>query len=110
MIRKLMVGTALCAALGLPLSPEMASAARLDDPSAPRPACRLADAAHPLKLLRSTVLAESGLPVPAQRTNRRANIISEPSGTNAREQASRAMMVLLERGSKPASLVVGVGY
>jgi hypothetical protein len=105
LMHKLMLATALCAALGLSLGAETASA-KAADPSARRAACRVAGAAAPLKLLRATVLAENGVNAPAERMSRRAVYTPVPSVANAKEQA----LVLLERQPKPTNLVVGVGF
>jgi hypothetical protein len=107
MMRKLMLGTALCVALGLALSAETASA-KAGDPSAQRPACRLAAAAPPLKLLRSAVLVEGSVSLPVERISRRAIYTPVPNGANAREQVP--FLVLLERQSRPTGLMVGVGF
>jgi hypothetical protein len=106
MMHKLMLGTALCVASGLVLGDETAWAKV--DASAQRPACRLAAARPPLKLLRSTVVVENGVSPSAERIGRRANYTPVPSATNAREQAS--FLVFLEKEPKPANLIVGVGY
>jgi hypothetical protein len=105
MMHKLVLGTALFAALGLPLSAEIASA-KAGDPS-PQRVCRLAAAAPPLKPLQSTVLAENRLSSPVERMSRRANYTPVP-GANARQQAS--LVGLFERQSQPATLMVGVGF
>jgi hypothetical protein len=105
MMHRLMLGTAVCVALGLALGAETGFA-KAGDPSAQRSVCRLAAAARPLKLLRSTAVVE--IAVSPERMSRRVNYTPVPGATNAREQAS--LLVLLERQSKPASLVVGVGY
>jgi hypothetical protein len=105
MMHKLVLWTALTAALGLPLSGEIASA-KAGDPSPQRSVCRLAAAAPPLRLLQPTVLAENRLSSPVERMSRRANYTPVP-GANAREQAS---LGLFERQSKPATLIVGVGF
>jgi hypothetical protein len=105
MIHKLMLGTALCVALGLALGAETASA-KAGDASAQR-VCRLAAAAPPLKLLDFTAFVE-GLGAPAERMTRRANYTPVPGAGNARERAS--LLVSLERQPKPASLMVGVGF
>jgi hypothetical protein len=94
-----MLGTALCAALGLSLGVEAASA-KAADPSQ-RPLCRMAAAAPPLRLL-----AENGLLTPVERMSRRAIYTPVPSLTTAREQA----LLTLERQPKPVSLIVGVGF
>jgi hypothetical protein len=101
-MQKLMLRTALCAALGLPLGAGAASA-KAGDPSPQLLVCRLAATARPLKLLRFTVLAENGMSSPTERINRRAIYTPMPKGADA-------FMVLLERQSTPASLIVGVGY
>jgi len=106
-MRKLMLGTMLCVALGLPLSAEMASA-KTDDSSAQRPTCRVANALRPLRPLRATVVAENAVSPVAERISRRVNYTPAPNAAHAREQAS--YVVLLERQSKPASLLVGVGF
>ncbi len=106
MMHKLMLGTSLCVALGLPLGAETASAKAVDA-SAQRPACRLA-AARPLKLLRSTVVVENGVSPSAERMAHRVNYTPVPGASNAREQAS--LLDFLERQPKPANLIVGVGY
>jgi len=105
-MRKLILGTALCVALGLSLGADIARA-KAGDPSPQRSVCRLASAAPALKLLRPGVLVENGVSVPAGRISRRANYTPVPSAT-AREQAS--YLVLLDRQSKPTSLMVGVGF
>jgi hypothetical protein len=106
-MRKLMLGAALSAAFGLTLYAEAASA-KAGDPPLRRPACRLAAAAPPLKLLRSTVLVDNGVSSSFERMNRRANYTPVPNAANAREQAP--FFALLDRPSKPASIIVGVGY
>jgi hypothetical protein len=106
-MHKLMLGTVLSAALGLSLGADIARA-KAGDPSPQRSVCRLAAAAPALKLLRPGVLVENGVSVPAGRISRRVNYTPVPSGTNAREQAS--YLVLLDRQSKPTSLMVGVGF
>jgi hypothetical protein len=106
-MHKLMLGTTLWVALGLSLGADIAQA-KAGDPSPQRSVCRLASAAPALKLLRSTVLVENGVSAPAERISRRVNYTPVPSATNAREQASS--LVLLERQSKPTSLMVGVGF
>jgi hypothetical protein len=98
MMHKVMLGTALCAALSLSLGVE-AAYAKAADPAAQR--CRMAAAAPPLKLL-----AESGLFTPVERMSRRAIYTPVPNLTAAREQA----LVALERQPKPVSLIVGVGF
>jgi hypothetical protein len=100
MMHKVMLGTALCAALGLSLGVEAASA-KAADPSAHRSLCRMTAAAPPLKLL-----AENGLFTPVERMTRRAIYTPVPSLTAAREQA----LLTLERQPKPVSLIVGVGF
>ena len=100
MMHKMMLGTALCAALGLSLGVE-AALAKAANPSAQRPFCRLAAAAPPLKLL-----VENGLFAPVERVSRRAIYTPVPSVAAAREQA----LVLLDRQPKPVSLMVGVGF
>jgi hypothetical protein len=104
-MHKLMLATALCAALGLSLGAETASA-KAADPSARRAACRVAGAGAPLKLLRPSVLVENGVNAPSERMSRRAIYTPVPSAANAGEQA----LVLLDRQSKPTNLVVGVGF
>jgi hypothetical protein len=99
-LRQLMLGAALGAAFGLPLCVETASA-KAGDPASQRSVCRLAAAARPLKPL----LAVNS---PAERISRRAIYTPMPSGATAREQAP--YLALLERQSKPASLIVGVGF
>jgi hypothetical protein len=99
-MHKVMLGTALCAALGLSLGVESASA-KAADPATQRPLCRLAAAPSPLKLL-----AENGLFTPVARMSRRAIYTPVPSLTAAREQA----LLTLERQPKPVSLIVGVGF
>ena len=106
MMHKVMLGTALCVALGLSLGAETASA-KAADPSAQRSVCRLAAAAPPLKLLDFTAFVE-GLGAPAERISRRANYTPVPAGASAKERAS--YLALLERQSKPVSLIVGVGF
>jgi hypothetical protein len=106
MMHKLVLGTFLCAALGLPFSAEIASA-KAGDPSQ-RPVCRLAAAAPPLKLLGPTVLVENRASPPAERISRRVNYTPAPNVVHAREQAS--YLVLLERQPKPTGLMVGVGF
>jgi hypothetical protein len=103
MMRKLMLGTALCVALGLPLSAEIASAKAGDQGRA----CRLAAAAPPLKLMDFTGFVE-GPSAPAERMSRRATYTAVSSGANAKERAS--LLVSLERQPKPTSLMVGVGF
>jgi hypothetical protein len=103
MMRKLMLGTALCVVLGLPLSAEIASAKAGDQGHA----CRLAAAAPPLKLMDFTGFVE-GLSAPSERMSRRATYTPVPSGATAKERAS--LLVSLERQPKPASLMVGVGF
>jgi hypothetical protein len=108
LMHKLMLGgTALSVALSLPLGAHIAWA-KAGDPSPQRSVCRLAAAASPLKLLRSTVVGQNGMSLPAERISRRANYSPVPSATNAREPAS--FLVLLERQSKPTTLMVGVGF
>jgi hypothetical protein len=107
MMRKLMHGTTLCLALGLPLGAETALA-KADDSSAQRPACHVANATRPLKLLRSTVVVENAVSPPAERISRRVNYTPAPNVVHAREQAS--YLVLLERQPRPTSLMVGVGF
>jgi hypothetical protein len=101
-MHKLMLGTALCVALGLPLGAETALA-KAGDPAV----CRLAAAAPPLKLLDFTAFVES-LTVPTERMSRRANYTPVPGGASAKERAS--YLALLERQSKPTGLIVGVGF
>jgi hypothetical protein len=103
-MHKLMLATALCAALGLSLGAETASAKPADH-STRGAACRVAGAAAPLKLLRPAVLVENGVNAPAVRMSRRA-YTPVPSLANARGQA----LVLLERQPKPTNLMVGVGF
>ncbi len=98
MMHKVMLGTALCAALGLSLGVDAASA-KAADPSAQR--CRMAAAAPPLKLL-----SDNGLFTPVERMSRRAIYTPVPNLAGAREQA----LVALERQPKPVSLIVGVGF
>jgi hypothetical protein len=105
MMHKLVLGTTLYAAVALLLGAEIASA-KAGDPSPQRSVCRLAAAAPPLKLLHPTVLAENRLSSPVERMSRRANYTPVP-GVSAKEQAS---LVLFERQSKPATLMVGVGF
>jgi hypothetical protein len=99
-MHKVMLGPALCAALGLSLGVEAASA-KAADPSAQRPLCRMAAAAPQLKLL-----ADNGLFTPVERMSRRAIYTPVPSLTAAREQA----LVALDRQPKPVSFIVGVGF
>jgi hypothetical protein len=66
----------------------------------------VADALAP-KLLHPTVLVDNGTSSPAERVSRRAIYTPVSGGANAREQGS--FLALLERQSKPASLIVGVG-
>ncbi len=106
-MRKLALGAALCAALGVMLCAETASA-KAGDPSGQRPACRLAAAAPPLGLLRPTVVAANGVSTPAERVSRRANYTPVPNATTAREPAP--YLAQLDRQPKPASIIVGVGY
>jgi hypothetical protein len=101
-MRKLLLGIALCGALGLPLSAEIALA-KTGDAS-----CRLTAATGQLKPLRATVVAENAVSPVAERISRRVNYTPAPNAAHAREQAS--YVVLLERQSKPASLLVGVGF
>jgi hypothetical protein len=105
-MRKLMLGTVLGVALGPLLGADIVSA-KAGDPPGER-SCRLAGAAPALKLLRPSVLVENGLSLPAGRVSRRVNYTSVPSATSAREQDS--YLVLLDRQSKPTSLMVGVGF
>jgi hypothetical protein len=102
-MRKLVLVAALSAALGMTFCAETASA-KAGDPSVRRPACRLAAAASPLKLLRPTLLVENG--APAERISRRANYTPVPNVAGAREP----YFALLDRQPKPASIIVGVGY
>ncbi len=104
-MRKLVLGAALSAAFGMTLGAETASA-KAADPSGQRPACRLAAAAPPLKLLRPTALVENGVNPPAERISRRANYTPVPNAAAAREP----YFALLDRQPKPASIIVGVGY
>ncbi len=99
-MHKLMLGTTLCAALGLPLGAETASA-KVDDVS-----CRLTASTGPLKPLRPTVVVENAVSPAATRISRRVNYTPAPGAV--REQAP--YLVLLERQSKPANLFVGVGF
>jgi hypothetical protein len=102
-MRKLMLGAALCAAIFVLLGAESVSA-KTADPSSQRSACRSTAAARPLKLL----VAESAASSPVERISRRAIYTPVPGGATAWEQAP--YLALLERQSKPASLIVGVGY
>ena len=106
-MRKLVLGAALSAAFGMSLCAETASA-KAGDPSGQRHACRLAAAALPLRLLRSTVLVENGATTPAERVSRRANYTPVPNAATAREQTP--YLALLDRQPKPASIIVGVGF
>ena len=100
MMQNVMLGTALCAALGLSLGAQ-AALAKTADPSAQRSLCRMAAAAPPLKLL-----VENTLFTPVERMSRRAIYTPVPGVTAAREQA----LVALERQPKPVGLIVGVGF
>jgi hypothetical protein len=101
-MRKLMLGTALCVALGLPLSAEIASAKAGNQGRA----CRLAAATPPLKLMDFTGF--EGPNAPAERMSRRATYTPVPTRANAKQRAS--LLVSLERQPKPESLMVGVGF
>jgi hypothetical protein len=107
MTRQFMLGAALCVALGVSLGAETVYA-KAADASGRRPACHLAAAAPPLKLLHSTVLVENGVRSSSQRLGRRANYTPVPNLANAKEQAP--FLALLDRQTKPASIIVGVGY
>jgi hypothetical protein len=102
MMRKLLLGIALCGALGLPLSAEIALA-KAGDAS-----CRLTAATGQLKPLRSTVVVENAVNPSGERISRRVNYTPAPSVAHGKDQAS--YLVYLERQSKPASLLVGVGF
>jgi hypothetical protein len=104
-MRKLVLGAALSAALGMTLCAETVSA-KAGDPSGQRPACRLAAATPALKLLRPTAVAENGVTSTADRVNRRANYTPVPNAASAREP----YFALLDRQSKAASIIVGVGF
>jgi hypothetical protein len=104
-MRKLMLGTALCVALGLPFFAEAASA-KTGDP-AQRSVCRLVAAEPPLKLLDFTTFVER-LSAPSERLSRRANYTPVPRGVNGKERPP--LLVSLDRQSKPTSLMVGVGF
>jgi hypothetical protein len=99
-MRRLMLGAALCAAVGVGAETATAKSADL---SVQRTACRLV-AGRPLKLL----LAESGVSSPTERVSRRAIYTPVPVVVTAREQGS--FLAVLERQPKPASLIVGIGY
>jgi hypothetical protein len=105
MMRKLVLGTTLCMALGLPLGAETALA-KVDDASA-QPSCRLTAANGQLRLLRSTVVVENTVNPTATRISRRANYTPAPNAAPARELP---YLALLDRQSKPANLMVGVGF
>jgi hypothetical protein len=107
MMHKVMLGTALCVALGLSLGAETASA-KAADASAQRKVCRLAAAAPPLKLPLPTVLVDKAVSSPAEKMSRRVIYTPVPGGTNARDHAP--LLVLLERQSRPAGLMLGVGF
>jgi hypothetical protein len=104
-MRKLVLGAALSAALGMMLCAEGASAKTID-PSGQRPACRLTAAAPALKLLRPTAVAENGVTSPADRVSRRANYTPVPNAAIAREP----YFALLDRQPKAANIIVGVGF
>jgi hypothetical protein len=105
-MRKLVLGTTLCVALGLPLGVETASA-KVDDASAQR-SCRLTATNGQLKLLRSTVVVENTVSPAIERISRRVNYTPAPNALRGREQAP--YLALLDRQSKPVSLFVGVGF
>jgi hypothetical protein len=102
-MHKLMLGAALCVVWGLSLGADLASA-KAADSSAER-SCGLAGAAPDLKLLRPSVLVENGVSSPAGRVSRRVNYTPAPSATFRAQY-----LVLLDRQSKPTSLMVGVGF
>jgi hypothetical protein len=104
-MRKLVLGAALYAAFGMTFCADTASA-KAGDPSGQRPACRLAAAAPPLKLLSPTVVAENGVTSPVDRVSRRANYTPVPNAASAREP----YFALLDRQPKAASIIVGVGF
>jgi hypothetical protein len=105
MMRKLVLGTTLCVALGLPLGAETALA-KADDASAQRPTCRVANAMRPLKPIWPTAVAENAASPVVERISRRVNYTPAPNAVQSRESS----LVLLERQSKPVSLMVGVGF
>jgi len=121
-MRKLLLGTALCVAFGLPAnaaeSGSQVKMASLDHP-AKRPACHWVSADRKLRLLRETIVqVERSTPLPAGRVVRRTapqvNRVAEVAVRTGRAApvrfVPRAEPVRFERLAERVSLMVGVGY